>query len=167
MSKAFGRLHRLGTRFRAQLVLGAAITPLWFCEVGEGADKNWKVDSGNWNLNGNWTPVNIPVAGDSVRIVNADTTNRLVTLNVITPVLLDLTIDNTGTGTDILAIGGAFQLSTSGSETIGLDGSGSVSQTSGGNSVGGNLQTWRGDKGIGNVHFVGRDTVYFFGHICG
>src|SRR5258706_16325210 len=110
MFRTHRQSHRLGQRMRAGLILAAAVTPLGIGGLASAATRSWNINSGNWNVAGNWLPnANVPLAGEDVLIVENDGTNRVVTLNVTTPSLLTLKIDNTGAGSNTLSITGAFQ----------------------------------------------------------
>jgi T5SS/PEP-CTERM-associated repeat protein len=58
--------------------------------------KNWNTTNGNWGTAANWSPATVPVAGEDVNIVNADGVARTVTLDVNTPSLGLVTINQTG-----------------------------------------------------------------------
>ena len=73
----------------------------------------------NWNNAANWSPAGLPGSGDAALIVNNDTTNRTVTLDVTAP-LNALLIGNSGGGTNTLIQSGAFNLSGDG-ERLGLN----------------------------------------------
>jgi T5SS/PEP-CTERM-associated repeat protein len=58
--------------------------------------KNWNTTDGNWGTAANWSPAAVPVGGEEVNIVNADGVARTVTLDVNTPSLGLVTINQTG-----------------------------------------------------------------------
>src|SRR6476620_2196234 len=67
--------------------------------------KNWNATDGFWNTGGNWNPASVPVGGEDVNIVNSDGVPRTVTLDVNTPSLGLVTINQTGgTATNTLSI---------------------------------------------------------------
>jgi T5SS/PEP-CTERM-associated repeat protein len=78
--------------------------------------KSWADGNGFWNVNGNWNPASVPVAGEAVNIVFTDGTPRIVTLNVSPPSLGLLSVDLTGTGT------GASTLSMPNNNTLSANG---------------------------------------------
>src|SRR5215207_8986505 len=82
-----------------------------------GQTSTWNVGTGFWNVAGNWLPSAIPPAGNVVRIVHGDATDRIVTFNFDYPTtpLNSLLLDNTGTGTNTLGIS-AFRFATSGNQ---------------------------------------------------
>jgi len=105
--------------------------------------KNWNATNGNWNTAANWSPASVPVGGEEVNIVNADGVARTVTLDVNTPSLglvtinqtggsafntLSLPISNNNTFTSGALLVGGWTGGASGSPTTGR---GAVSQASG------------------------------------
>jgi hypothetical protein len=86
---------------------------------------------GNWSVAENWTPVGVPTAGANVNFVNADGLNRTLNYeNAAAAVALgNLTIDQTGTGTNTVEMAGSA-LSTS-NLYLAWHGSGSFNQSAG------------------------------------
>lgn len=103
--------------------------------------KNWNTTNGNWNTAANWSPASVPVASEEVNIVNSDGVARTVTLDVNTPSLGLVTINQTGgTAVNTLSIpnnnsftSGALFVGgwTGGSGGATTNGRGAVSQSNG------------------------------------
>src|SRR5262245_31512559 len=60
--------------------------------------KNWADGNGNWNVPGNWSPAAVPVGSEAVNIVFNDATSRTVALDISTPTLGLVSIDQQGAG---------------------------------------------------------------------
>jgi hypothetical protein len=91
--------------------------------------------NGNWNVPANWSTTTVPVAGDTVNIIESDNIGRTITYDYPGSITLGpLTIDLTGstTATTTLSMS-ANTLSTS-VETVGNNGSGIFTQSGGSNS---------------------------------
>src|SRR6476620_1960008 len=88
----------------ARMASAASLLVASNCCLGQ--TSTWNTASGVWNVAGNWLPAAVPPAGNSVRIVNSDITNRTVTFNFnYTAPLDDITINQSGTGTNTLVVG--------------------------------------------------------------
>ncbi len=89
--------------------------------------KNWADGTGNWSVPGNWSPAAVPVGGEAVNIVNNDITPRTVTLDISTPSLGLMSIDQQGAGAvDTLSITSNVSLTAGGLDVGGYSGSGAT-----------------------------------------
>jgi hypothetical protein len=134
MSKSNERVRKF---CRSHLLLTAAASVLCPAVLAFAGSDSWSAGDGNWSEADNWSPANVPEAGDDVdiefadgvnRTINYDYTGAPVTLNSLT---LDLT-NFSGTTSSVLSIS-ANNL-TANTEYVGDSGSGIVVQTSGTNS---------------------------------
>jgi hypothetical protein len=102
----------------------------------------WNTGSGSWSTAGNWTASGTPGAADSVYINETDGFSRAITYDYTgTPVTLNmLTVDLTNyTGTASTVLNMAANNLTADGEYIGYNGSGTINQSGGTNTiVGGN-----------------------------
>lgn len=69
-------IRRLGLAIILALACSSAI-------VAEAATHSWNVGNGNWSVAGNWSPVGVPGAGDTVNIVDSDGVSRTITYDYI------------------------------------------------------------------------------------
>jgi hypothetical protein len=120
----------------------------------------WNTGSGNWSTAANWTNSSsghtVPANGDTVNIVDSDSTNRTITYDYTgSPVSLSyLSINNASGGLNTLSIAGNA-LTVAGPEDIGNSGLGSglgsIIQSGGSNTVTGSNSIFLGhyDGGTG------------------
>jgi T5SS/PEP-CTERM-associated repeat protein len=94
------RQLRSSFTFAALIAIGLVVAT---DAVAQAITKNWTGDSGDWSP-GHWAPPGPPNASDPVRIVFNDATNRTVTLNITTPALGLVSLDNDGGRNSTLSI---------------------------------------------------------------
>src|SRR4051812_7911217 len=90
-----------GSRVAAILI---AVFLLSAATITNANAKSWADGNGFWNVNGNWNPATVPVAGEAVNIVFTDGTPRTGTYNVSAPSLGLFSVDLTGPGTGASAL---------------------------------------------------------------
>src|SRR5580658_5822296 len=90
---------------RSWLVLAAAAVSLPTVALAS-TTRNWIAGSSNWNTPGNWNPTGVPAAGDSVNIINNDSSSRVITYNYsgMPVTLVGMLLSDTGGGSDTLLI---------------------------------------------------------------
>jgi hypothetical protein len=142
------------------LVLAAiAATPL----VAH-ADKTWKaaVTSGGWTVPSNWNEGAIPLNTDNVFIVHADATSRSISYVGSYSSNLRLDVDNSGSGTNTLAISAGFSL-TLGTENIGLNGRGVFNQSAGTHTVTDTMVLGSNPSAVGSYNLSANGNLVFSG----
>jgi hypothetical protein len=127
-------MSRIAVRPGRRVLVGwAAAVAAGLPAVPALADSNYVggEGAGNWSVPENWSPVGVPTAGANVNFVNADGLNRTLNYDsaAAAVALGNLTIDQTGTGTNTVEMAGSA-LSTS-NLYLAWHGSGSFNQSGG------------------------------------
>jgi fibronectin-binding autotransporter adhesin len=134
----------------------------WIVNASAQTD-NWIAASSDWNTASNWSLNAVPVAGDIVNVIDADSLDRTITYDYNGPAaaLGRLMLNNTGGGTNSLSLGTVGLALTAGSELIGgllgspSGGMGAMTQSAGTNTLTDELTLGYNSTDVGSYNLTG------------
>jgi len=126
-SHAAGRGRNVCKRFVAMSLLALVVLP------ADAATQNWQGNSGTWDdvTTANWSGSAVPINGDTANLTQSSAANLSIdytATNLTGSGLAQLTIGNTGGGTNTLNIDGTDVML---SQAINLKAGGAINQTGG------------------------------------